>query len=153
MKYLFIALIIFMVASCKPVVSPFSNFTRLPVEGTWKLLSGTLIEKGDTTVTGYTESIDFIKIINESHFAFLSHDRNKRKDSTGFYSSGAGRYTLKGSAYTEHLEYCSDRQWEGNEFEFTLSFYGDTLVQQGTEKIDSLRINRLNIERYIRMKD
>src|SRR5205809_8024376 len=87
----------------------------LPIQGTWKLLSGTLIEKGDTTVTDYTQKLSFIKIINASHFAFLNHDLNKGKDTaTAAFVAGGGHYTLKDSLYTEHLEYCNDRQWEGN---------------------------------------
>jgi hypothetical protein len=49
--------------------------------GTWQLLQGVLIEKGDTTITDYTKNISFIKIINDTHFAFLQHDLNKGKDS------------------------------------------------------------------------
>ena len=50
-----------------------------PIVGTWQLLRGTVIEKGDTTITDYTGSISFIKIINDTHFAFLQHDEKKRK--------------------------------------------------------------------------
>lgn len=124
----------------------------IPLAGTWKLLNGTLIEKGDTTVTDYTKGVSFIKIINDSHFSFLQHDLSKGKDSAASYSSGGGTYTLKGNEYTEHLEYCSDRQWEGNDFHFTIRFSGDTLVQQGIEKIESAGVNRENIERYVRSK-
>ena len=127
--------------------------TSIPIQGTWKLLTGTLIEKGDTTVTDYTKGLGFIKIINDTHFAFLSHDLNKGKDSTAMFSSGGGKYSLKDSSYTEHLEYCNDRQWEGNDFQFTVTINNDTLVQQGLEKIDSIGVNRLNIEKYIRVKD
>ena len=123
----------------------------LPVMGSWRLLSGTLIEKGDTTVTDYTKNVSFIKIINDTHFAFLQHDLNKGKDTTAVFAAGGGRYTLKDSTYTEQLEYCSDRQWEGNNFTFTVSIHNDTLVQRGVEKIDSLGIERLNIERYVRV--
>lgn len=125
----------------------------LPIEGTWKLLSGTLIEKGDTTVTDYTQKLSFIKIINNSHFAFLNHDMNKGKDSaTAAFGAGGGSYTLKDSLYTEHLEYCNDRQWEGNDFSFTITIKNDTLVQTGVEKIESAGVNRLNIEQYVRVK-
>ncbi|MGZ3915019.1 MAG: hypothetical protein ACXVB3_14910 [Flavisolibacter sp.] len=44
------------------------------LSGTWKLLSGTVIERGDTLVTDYTLNTSFIKIIIDSHFAFLQHD-------------------------------------------------------------------------------
>ncbi|MDZ7612927.1 MAG: hypothetical protein U5K51_03820 [Flavobacteriaceae bacterium] len=45
---------------------------KFSVAGSWKLLSGTLIEKGDTVVTDYTKNISFIKIINDSHLLFCS---------------------------------------------------------------------------------
>jgi len=122
---------------------------KLPINGTWKLLTGTLIEKGDTTITDYTKGRSFIKIINDTHFAFLMHDLNKGKDSIAEFSSGGGSYTLKDSSYTEHLEYCNDRQWEGNDFSFTVTISNDTLIQQGIEKIDSIGVNRLNIEKYV----
>jgi len=124
----------------------------LPINGTWKLLTETLIEKGDTTVTEYTQKTSFIKIINDSHFAFLSHDLTKGKDSGAVYSSGGGSYSLKDATYTEHLEYCSDRNWEGNDFSFTIDIRNDTLIQSGEEKIERENINRLNIEKYVRVK-
>src|SRR5215467_16142718 len=71
------------------------------IEGTWKLLTGTLIEKGDTTITDYTKDKSFIKIINDSHFAFLQHDL--KRDSASGFSAGGGRYELNGNKYTEHL--------------------------------------------------
>ena len=64
----------------------------------------------------------------------MGHDLTKGKDSAAFYTSGGGKYELKDSSYTEHLEYCSDRQWEGNDFHFTVTITNDTLVQQGIEK-------------------
>lgn len=143
--------VLFIITSCETKKD--SASTALPIVGTWKLLTGTLIEKGDTSVTDYGKNLSFIKIINASHFAFLNHDLNKGKDSaTAAFVAGGGRYTLKDSTYTEHLEYCNDRQWEGNDFSFTITIKNDTLVQTGIEKIESAGVNRLNIERYVRMK-
>jgi len=141
--------------SCSaPTEKSQSGKTITPLEGTWKLLTGTTIEKGDSTITNYTKGKAFIKIINDTHFAFLSHDLNKGKDSaTAAFSSGGGSYSLADSIYTEHLEYCSDRQWEGNSFEFTVSITGDTLTQKGIEKIENIGVNRINIEKYIRLKN
>ncbi|TGD79548.1 lipocalin family protein [Hymenobacter wooponensis] len=123
-----------------------------PITGTWQLVKGTVIEKGDTLTTNYTKNknITFVKIINDTHFAFLQHDVHKGKDSAVFVSGG-GRYSLKDSTYTEHLEYCSARNWEGNDFAFTVSIKSDTLVQQGVEKVEASGINRINIEKYVKV--
>jgi hypothetical protein len=117
--------------------------------GSWKLLTGTIIEKGDTTVTDYTKDRSFIKIINDSHFAFLNH--TLRKDTTDF-SAGGGTYTLNGNSYTEHLEYCTAKEWEGHDFTFTVTIANDTLIQTGFEKIEAQGIDRKNTEKYIRYK-
>ena len=125
----------------------------IPIEGTWQLFSATLVENGDSTTTDYTKDKKFIKIINNSHFSFTSHDLNKGKDSaTASFSAGAGSYTLKDSTYTESLEFCSAREWEGHDFAFTVTIKNDTLVQSGIEKIEGTNVNRLNIEKYFRVK-
>ena len=126
------------------------NADTTSLKGTWKLLTGTIIEKGDTTITDYTKERSFIKIINDSHFAFLNH--TLRKDTTDF-SAGGGTYSLNGDNYTEHLEYCSAKEWEGHDFSFTVTITGDTLVQSGVEKIEAEGISRINTEKYIRHKN
>jgi hypothetical protein len=131
--------------------TPVSNNT--PILGTWQLISGMVIEKGDTTLTDYTQDKSFIKIINDTHFSFLGHDLTKKTDSTAFFSSGGGRYTLTDSLYTEQLEYCSDRQWEGHTFTFIVTIKDDTLIQRGVEKVESAGINRVNQEKYIKVKN
>ena len=125
--------------------------TPKPVIGTWQLITGTLIVKGDTSVTDYTKKISFIKIINDTHFSFLQHDLNKGKDSAIFVAGG-GSYSLNDSTYTEHLEYCSAREWEGNDFTFTVAVNNDTLVQRGIEKVEAAGVDRINIEKYIRVR-
>jgi hypothetical protein len=92
-----------------------------------------------------------IKIINATHFAFLRHDLSKGKDSA-VYSSGGGTYSLTDSSYTEHLDFCDAREWEGHSFQFTVSVKNDTLIQTGIEKLDSLGVNRLIIEKYVQVK-
>ena len=129
------------------------NNTNIPLLGTWQLITGTTITKGDTIVTRYDKNISFIKIINDTHFAFLQHDLNNGKDSTAVYVSGGGTYSISDSTYTEHLAYCSDRNWEGNDFKFIITIKNDTLVQTGVEKVSAAGINRINIERYSRVKN
>jgi hypothetical protein len=137
------------VAGCGPHVK---GERSMALTGTWKLLTGTVIEKGDTTVTDYTRNYSFIKIINDSHFAFLQHDLNGGKGPDSSFVAGGGTYTLSKDLYTEHLEYCNDRIWEGHDFTFKVSIQNDTLVQQGTEKIEGTGIDRINIEKYLRVK-
>lgn len=122
-----------------------------PLIGTWQLLEGRTIEGGDTSVTDYTKNVSFIKIINPTHFAFLQHDLTKGKDSAAVFVAGGGTYSLKDSLYTENLAYCSAREWEGNDFAFTISIKGDTLIQQGMEKVESAGIDRVMMEKYVRV--
>jgi hypothetical protein len=126
--------------------------SQIPLAGTWKLVKGMVIEKGDTVVTHYSKNISFIKIINDTHFAFLQHDLNKGKDSLAVFVAGGGSYSLSDSLYTEHLEYCNARNWEGNDFPFTIRILNDTLIQRGVEKVESAGVNRINIEKYTRVK-
>lgn len=130
-----------------PVTSP-----SIPIVGTWKLIKGVLIEKNDTAITDYTKGVSFIKVINESHFTFLQHDLEHGKGTSPVFVAGGGSYSLNDSSYTEHLEYCSDRSWEGNDFTFTIKVSNDTLIQSGVEKIEKTGIDRLNVEKYVRLK-
>lgn len=138
--------------SCTAKIESNADPKPLAIIGTWQLVSGTLIEKNDTVVTDYTKTRSFIKIFNASHFSFIQHDLNKGRGADASFSAGAGTYTLKDSTYTEHLEYCNDRNWEGHDFNFTLSLQNDTLTQRGVEIVEASGINRLNIEKYVRVK-
>lgn len=149
---LIILLLTISFTACEHRVPPSESQSK-PIEGTWQLISGTLIEKGDTAITDYTKNRSMIKIINSTHFAFLNHDLNKGQDSTAAFVAGGGPYELLGDQYTEYLTYCSDRQWEGNEFHFTVKIENDTLVQQGIEKIENIGVDRLNIEKYVRVNE
>nr|WP_294944302.1 lipocalin family protein [uncultured Mucilaginibacter sp.] len=151
-KFLFIPLLAF--AACKQPAAEttIADVPAAPVEGTWKLISAVKITKGDTVVT-YPEKgqeDEMIKVINGDHFAFFKHDL--KKGGKAVFDSGAGTYTFKGDAYTENLQYCNYREWEGHSFDFKVSFKGDTLQQKGIEKIDSLKIDQEIVETYIKLK-
>jgi hypothetical protein len=153
-NFLPIVLLIIVLSSCKDKTgTTATGEVSMPIVGTWQLVTGTLIEKGDTVVTDYTKKLSFIKIINQTHFSFLMHDLAGGKDSSAAFGAGGGSYTLKDSTYTEHLEYCNDRAWEGHDFTFTLTLQNDTLTQRGMEKVAATGVDRLNIERYVRVKN
>jgi hypothetical protein len=124
----------------------------LLITGTWQLITGTLIEKGDTTITDYTKNLAFIKIINDSHFAFLKHDLTKGKGESKNFDAGGGTYTLSDSLYTEHLDYYRTKEWESGKFSFVITIKNDTLTQTGIEKVESAGVNRINTEVYVRLK-
>jgi hypothetical protein len=107
------------------------------------------ITKKDTA--WYPKDFKMIKIINNTHFAFLRHDLNPPKDSSNHFDAGGGSYTLNGDQYTEHLDYYTDRNWEGKPFNFTVQINGDTLTQTGIEKVDAAGINRTIVEKYVRV--
>lgn len=125
---------------------------NLPIKGTWQLIKGTIIEKYDTTITDYTKSLSFIKIINETHFAFLKHDLSKGKGESKNFDAGGGTYILKDSIYTERLEFYKQKEWEGGEFSFIVTISNDTLTQTGIEKVENAGINRINTEMYVRKR-
>ena len=154
MKQPFVILlsIVIMIACNVEVKKETRNSGNISLEGTWALVSGQTIARGDTVFTDYTKGKKMIKIINATHFAFLRHDLNNGKDSvTADYAAGGGSYTLTGDDYTENLEYFNDRNWEGHTFHFKVMISNDTLIQTGIEKLDSLGIDQQIIERYVKV--
>lgn len=133
----------FALVSCKET-------KKAGINGTWQLYSAKNITQGDTVTIFPVQGQEMIKIFNDTHFAFFRHDTNSGKDSTATFTGGGGTYSLSGTDYTEQLEYCNARSWEHNTFHFTLQRNGDTLIQKGIEKIDSLGVNREIIEIYVK---
>ncbi|MCZ4223209.1 hypothetical protein [Pedobacter rhodius] len=118
------------------------------IQGTWRLVSGKIVDKNSGKTSNYPMDFQMIKIINRTHFAFLKHSLNL-KDSTGF-DAGGGSYSFDDGKYTEHLEYYSNKNWEGKTFDFKLSLINDTLIQTGVEKVEKEGIERRIIEKYIK---
>ena len=127
--------------------------------GSWKLIYAVSIKK-DTIIHNDLPGTTMIKILNETHFAFMQHDVKQasdtvKSDANRIFGAGGGTYDLKGSAYTEHLEYCSARGYEGNDFDFNVEIKGDTLIQTGIEKLKDIGVGDENVqlvEKYMRIK-
>ena len=150
MKRTYSFLVVVLMAGCGKPVETSQN----KLEGSWQLLSSVYLKK-DTIIRNDVPGTSMIKVLNEKHFAFFLHSVNKN-DSARVYSSGGGTYALQDSLYKEHLEYCSDKAFEGNDFEFTITFHGDTLIQEGIEKLSEMGIGEENlhlVEKYIRIKE
>jgi len=122
----------------------------LDIQGTWQLLSATTIENGTSQTTDYSGKLKMIKMFNHTHFAFLKHSLNP-KDTSSF-DAGGGSYVLDKDDYTEHLEYYKNKDWEGKTFKFKLAIHKDTLIQKGIEKVEKAGVDRIIIEKYIKVK-
>lgn len=127
--------------------------TTVPIKGTWQLVSASTVENGQSSFTDYTKNQRMIKIINDTHFAFLRHDLTLNKEGKNNFDAGGGRYKLAGDRYTESLDFYNDKNWEGKAFDFKVSIQNDTLIQTGVEKVEKAGVNRTITEKYIKVKD
>jgi hypothetical protein len=143
-------LMLFAVLSLLSCSSKDESKKDLDIQGTWQLFSATTIENGKSQTTDYSGDLKMIKIINGTHFAFLKHSINP-KDTSSF-DGGGGSFTLDKDDYTEHLEYYKDKNWEGKTFKFKLAIHQDTLIQKGIEKVEKAGVDRVIIEKYIKLK-
>jgi len=141
-------------SSCKQNTPASESSEGTQIQGTWKLVSNIIITKGDTVVAYPVKGKEeiMLKMYNDSHFSFFTHDTKQGKTKDSAFTAGAGTYKLKGDDYSEHLEFCNLREWENHDFNFKLNVRQDTLVQRGVERIDSLNVNREIIETYVRLK-
>ena len=154
MKLKFLLIPVVLLAACKAPVkedTAVKEAPSAPIQGTWKMVSAVTVTKGDSVYTYPVKGQEMIKIINNSHFAFFKHDI-KGGGGKPVYDTGAGTYKLDGDNYTENLQYCNYREWENHSFNFKVTFKGDTLIQRGIEKIDSLKIDHEIVETYIKLK-
>jgi hypothetical protein len=155
MKLKFALIPLVLLAACKPPATQTNvkEVALTSIQGTWKLVSAVAITKGDSVSTYPVkgQEDEMIKVINSSHFAFFKHDL-KKPGSKPVFDSGAGTYKFEGDKYTENLQYCNYREWENHSFDFKVTFKGDSLIQRGIEKIDSLKVDREIVETYVRLK-
>ena len=117
------------------------------LEGTWKMTYAEIRENDSIQVKDLS-STDFIKIINRSHFAFFNQERGTQEN----FTAGAGTYTFDGSKYIENLKFINFVDYRGHSFSFDVETKGDSLIQQGYEKIEASGIDRYILEKYIRIK-
>jgi hypothetical protein len=145
MKPIYLFAIAVVIGAC---AQPQKKNFKVELTGTWQLIDAQQIRK-DSIVHTNLPGTKMIKIINETHFAFLNHDLQAKNDSTNndlYFVAGGGPYDLDDHRYTEHLEYCSARAYENNDFSFDLEIRGDTLIQKGVEALKDLGIGEENVQ-------
>lgn len=117
------------------------------IEGSWKLVYAHIEEKDSIQVKDLGKT-DFIKILNADHFAFFNQDRGSSEN----FVAGGGTYKYDGNDYVETLDYISAVDYRGHVFPFKAEIKGDSLIQQGHEKIEEAGLDRYIVEKYIRIK-
>ena len=104
------------------------------LEGVWQLVSG----KSDGQA--YPTSAREMKIITKDHFMFVSEEERGVKELKTIadtlrafrtMGSGGGTYTVRGTTYTEKLEFFSDPAYTGRSVAFTCRVEGDRFYQAG----------------------
>ena len=98
-----------------------------PIKGTWELVSYQN-QYPDTTILGPKDYARQIKIINKTHFVWISQDTSR----VDIYGFGGGKYILDGDNYTEHIEMFIVPSWIGNSIPYNIKIEGDTLILGGT---------------------
>ena len=143
-------LIVFVFLSCntKNTSDQLSeNITKNSIEGSWKLVYADIKENDSLQIKDLSKT-DFIKIINGSHFAFFNQERGTSEN----FMAGAGTYTFNGNDYAETLDFINAPDYRGHVFPFKVEIKGDSLIQQGHEKIEAAKLDRYILEKYIRIK-
>lgn len=116
------------------------------IEGSWKLVYADIKENDSLQIKDLSKT-NFIKIINSSHFAFFNQDQGTSEN----FMAGGGTYTFNGSDYMETLDFIAAPDYRGHVFPFKVEIKGDSLIQQGHEKIEAAGLDRYILEKYIRI--
>ena len=116
------------------------------IVGTWKMVYADMIENDSLKIKNL-EDTQFIKIINDTHFAFFNQQNSGH---INFYGGG-GIYELNGNNYEETLNFTSVEAIKNHTFPFKVYIKGDSLIQTGLEEIKAAGIHRTITEKYIRI--
>jgi hypothetical protein len=100
-------------------LAPAQEGPRNKMEGTWEVVS-----------EGLPKSLRQVKLITATHFTWVVYDREKKLPQ----ASAGGRYSLKGDAYKEQIEFAFEglQDLVGKEQPFTVRFEGDRFFLSGT---------------------
>lgn len=142
--------IFFLILSCrenKTNTIEFREADQNLIEGSWKLVYAEIRENDSVQIKdlGNTE---FIKIINKTHFAFFNQELGTSEN----FMAGGGTYEFDGINYTETLDFIASPDYRKHIFKFRAEIKGDSLIQQGFEKIEKADLDRYILEKYVRIQ-
>lgn len=103
------------------------------LRGTWELVSF-VYTTGDSATRGDTTQMRSLKVLNDTHFAWLT----VTPDGVEFVGSGSGTYEVRDGTYTEVSQYSSDADHVGQTYRFTYRIAGDRWYHTGV--VNGVRI-------------
>lgn len=122
-----ILLLFALLVTASPVLA---QLPATPVEGTWEMVSQTIIYPDSVVDRGATLSKSW-KILNSTHFAFGRQVLVGDEIQDEVYGGG-GRYELIGdSIYVEHIDFHSSHDLVGHSIHFRATIDGDTWYHEG----------------------
>lgn len=140
--------LILIVASIMGSCAKNNQSNRPAIEGTWKTIYGSIIDK-DTSII-YPASIKdhYIKMIGEKYFTTIWQDTSLDKDNYWYTGFNGGTYTFENGVYTETELYFNDVTSIGQQVSFKTEFMGDTLILNYIDPSNSVKYT----EKMVRMK-
>ena len=110
-----------------------------PFVGSWILVSYKSVSP-DTTVIADMSTLQSIKILSHTHFAYVT--TQKTQDTT-VVGAGAGPYSFNEKEYIETLEHSSVPVMRGKVYDFTYHIEGDTWTHTGDLEDFNVRIEEV----------
>jgi hypothetical protein len=142
--------IFFLILSCsenKTNTIEFRGADQNRIEGSWKLVYAEIRENDSLQIKDFGNT-EFIKIINKTHFAFFNQELGTSEN----FMAGGGTYEFDGINYTETLNFIASPDYRNHIFKFKAEIKGDSLIQQGFEKIEKADLDRYILEKYVRIQ-
>jgi len=118
-------IIILLAIACLLSAASSKTNSDTPVKGAWKAIR---IQYGNEPMVTLKENEISHKLFTGTRWSAVSFDKDTKK----ITGTAGGTYTLKGSDYTETVEYYSwDSEVVGKTFKFTMTIENSMLHQKG----------------------
>lgn len=122
---------------------------REAIEGTWRVVSGTL-RTADTTISYTQENLFGMKMIVGGQWGIFGRGLSGG-DTLAYY--GGGTYTLEGKYYAETIKYNIRESRIGRTIPFEVEVRNDTLIQKGPPQADQYSASKWELhEVWVRVE-